>query len=229
MESSDAILQRKKHDFPNIYRRSNKATREVEKMAARLFDEILAKGIRSGQLPSRSSTAREWFRDKAKSLGKVTETRILRDDTDRLKNRVTVGKMYFFMYDAKHKDTLPYYDKFPLIFPVDKTPNGFYGINTHYLPLPLRAQLMDALYDITNNNRYDESTKLKMSYSVLKGAEKFKLFKPTFKRYLTSQVRSRFVQIEPAEWDIALFLQAEQFVGASKTKVWADSRKIIRG
>lgn len=198
-------------------------------MAAKLFDEILAKGIRAGQMPARSSTAREWFRDKAKSAGKVSESIILRDSTDRLKNKTAVGRMYFFIYDAKHKDTLPYYDNFPLIFPVDRTSNGFTGINFHYLPLQLRAQLMDALYDITNNDRYDESTKLKMSYSVLKGAERFKLFKPTFKRYLNSQVRSRFVQIEPAEWDIALFLQTEQFIGASKTKVWADSKKIIKG
>lgn len=198
-------------------------------MAAKLFDEILAKGIRAGQLPARSSTAREWFRDKAQGLGKVSESSILRDSTERLRNKTTIGKMVFFMYDAKHKATLPYYDKFPLIFPVDRTSDGFTGINFHYLPLPLRAQLMDALYDITNNDRYDETTKLKMSYGVLKGAEKFKLFKPTYKRYLTSQVRSRFVQIEPAEWDIALFLQTEQFIGASKTKVWADSKKIIRG
>lgn len=196
---------------------------------AKIFDEVLAKGIRAGQLPARSSTAREWFRDKAKSLGKVSETKILRDDTSRLKNRTAIGKMYFFVYDAKHKATLPYYDKFPLIFPVDRAPGGFTGINFHYLPLPMRAQLMDALYDITNNNRYDETTKLKLSYGVLKGAEKFGLFKPAFKRYLNSQVRSRFVLIEPAEWDVALFLQSEQFVGASKTKVWADSRKIIRG
>jgi hypothetical protein len=198
-------------------------------MASKLFDEILAKGIRAGQLPARSSTAREWFRDKASSLGKVSESSILRDSRERLKNKTAVGRMFFFMYDAKHKDTLPYYDKFPLIFPVDRTADGFTGINFHYLPLQMRAQLMDALYDITNNNRYDETTKLKMTYGVLKGAEKFKLFRPTFKRYLTSQVRSRFVQIEPAEWDIALWLQTEQFIGASKTKVWADSKKIIRG
>jgi hypothetical protein len=196
---------------------------------AKLFDEILAQGIRSGQIPARTSSAREWFRNKAKSVGKVSEQKILRGDTDRLKNRTTIGKMYFFMYDAKHKDTLPYYDKFPLIFPVDRVKGGFYGLNMHYLPLPLRAQLMDALYDITSNERYDESTKLKLSYGVLKGAEKFKLFKPTFKRYLTTQLRSRFVEISPAEWDIALFLNSEQFIGASKTKVWADSRKIIRG
>lgn len=198
-------------------------------MASKIFDDILVKGIKSGQVPARSSTAREWFREKAKSIGRVSETRILRDDTDRLKNQFAIGRMYFFVYDAKHKDTLPYFDKFPLIFPVDRVQGGFYGINFHYLPLKLRAQLMDALYDITNNNRYDESTKLKLSYGVLKGAEKFKPFKPAFKRYLRSQLRSRFVQIEPAEWDIALFLNSEQFVGASKTKVWADSRKIIRG
>jgi hypothetical protein len=198
-------------------------------MVARIFDDILLKGIRSGQMPARTGAAREWFREKAKSVGKVEETKILRDSTDRLKNRVAVGKMYFFVYDAKHKDTLPYYDKFPLIFPVDRTPKGFYGINVHYLPLQLRAQLMDALYDITNNQRYDDTTKLKLSYNILKGAEKFKLFKPTFKQYLNSQVRSRFIQIEPSEWDIALFLQSEQFEGATKTKVWADSKKIIRG
>jgi hypothetical protein len=198
-------------------------------MAAKLFDEILSKGIRAGQVPARSSTAREWFRNKAQGLGKVSETTILRTDRDRLKNRGVIGKMYFFMYDAKHKDTLPYYDMFPLIFPVDRVQGGFYGINMHYLPLQLRAQLMDALYDVTNNNRYDESTKLKLSYGILKGAEKFSLFKPTFKRYLNSQVRSRFVQVDSSEWDIALFLNSEQFVGASKTKVWADSRKIIRG
>lgn len=198
-------------------------------MASRLFDDILVKGVKSGQLPARSSTAREWFREKAKGLGKVSESEVLRSGSDRLKNRITPGKMYFFMYDAKHKKTLPYYDTFPLIFPVERTQGGFYGLNMHYLPLKMRAQLMDALYDVTNNNRYDESTKLRLSYGILKGAEKFELFKPTFKRYLNSQVRSRFIQIEPSEWDIALFLQTEQFVGASKTKVWADSRKIIKG
>lgn len=196
---------------------------------AKVFDSILLQGIRSGQMPARSSSAREWFREKAKSVGKVSEQKILRGDTDRLKNKTTIGKMFFFMYDAKHKSTLPYYDKFPLIFPVDRVQGGFYGLNFHYLPLKLRAQLMDALYDITNNDRYDESTKLKLSYGVLKGAEKFDLFKPTFKRYLTSHVRSRFVEVYPSEWDIALFLNSEQFIGASKTKVWADSKKNIKG
>jgi len=195
---------------------------------ASLFSDILIKGIKSGQVPARSIAAREWFRNKAKDAGKVSETVVLKSDRARLKNRTAAGKMYFFMYDAKHKKTLPYYDAFPLIFPIERTSDGFFGINMHYLPLPLRAKLMDALYDVTNNEKYDDTTKLQLSYSILKSTEKFQLFRPTFKRYLNSQVRSRFVEVHSTEWDIALFLNTEQFIGASKTKVWADSRQSMK-
>lgn len=191
----------------------------------KLFDDILLKGIRAGQMPARTSTARLWYRDKAKSLGRVQESTILRGDTDRLKNRSAIGKMYFFLYDPKHKKTLPYYDSFPLIFPVSKTENGFYGINFHYLPYELRAKLMDALYDVVSNTKYDDTTKLKLSYTILKSAEKFKPFQPAFKQYLNAHVRSRFVQIHPTEWDIALFLDVAQFEKASQTTVWRDSKR----
>jgi hypothetical protein len=64
----------------------------------------------------------------------------------------SIGKMYTFFYDPKHKETLPYYDLFPLIFVVGPAAGGFLGINLHYLPPVLRAKLMDSLYQILNNN-----------------------------------------------------------------------------
>ena len=113
----------------------------------------------------------------------------------------------------------------PLIFPYKKVKGGFYGLNMHYIPLPLRAKLMDALYDTANNTQYDETTRLKLSYKILDKAAKFKEFRPCVKRYLNSQVQSKFMYVFPSEWDIALFLPTERFVGASKTSVWADSRR----
>lgn len=145
------------------------------------------------------------------------------------KQNQAVGKMYFFFYDPKWKKELPYYDRFPLIFPVGPAKGGFYGINVHYLPYRLRAKLMDALYDITNNKKFDESTKLKLSYDLLKSTEKFKEFKPCFKHYLNDHLKSRFLLVESAEWDIALFLPVANFEKASQSTVWSDSRKIIRG
>jgi hypothetical protein len=99
----------------------------------------------------------------------------------------------------------------------------------HYLPLQLRAKLMDALYQTANNDSYDESTRLRINYNILNSSSKFRHFKPCIKHYLTGQVKSRFLYVYPSEWDIALFLPLERFEGANKSTVYADSRKIIRG
>lgn len=209
-----------------------------------VFSDLLAKGIRQGQVPARTDAAREWYRKQAKGIAKsgskagvsgdaLIQTAGREQGRAKSINRSTsprfYGEMYTFEYDPKLKGKLPYYDMFPLIFPINKAKGGFLGINFHYLPPTMRAQLMDALYTITNNKSYDESTRLKISYDVLNRASKFRFFKPAIKHYLTTNVRSRLVYINPAEWDIALFLPTARFVGASKQKVYADSRKIIRG
>jgi hypothetical protein len=200
-------------------------------MVAKLFDKILLKGIRSGQVPARTDAAREWYRNqaaKATKKGPIDSTKIQNELKDRRQDVTAIGNMYFFAYEAKHADKLPYYDQFPLIFPIGPAPGGFLGLNMHYLPPVLRAKLMDALYDTVTNDKYDETTRLNLSYKVLNGASKFNEFKPTIKHYLNVQTRSRFFYVNPTEWDIALFLPTAKFVGATKSKVYADSRKIIR-
>lgn len=192
-----------------------------------IFDEILSKGIRAGQIPAKEQQARNWYRDTASKFKNVNERNLMMGDVDRLANQIRVGHMFMFYYDAKHKATLPYFDRFPMIFPFKKVKGGFMGINLHYLPHVMRARLMDALYDVSSNDRYDETTKLRLSYNILDNAAKYKWFKPCVKHYLFEHVRSRFLYIYPAEWDIALFLPLERFQGASKSKVWADSKKLI--
>ena len=196
---------------------------------ATVFDDLLLRGVRKGEIPARTQQSRDWFRQQAKQStvrGDKGAMKIVRDKS-RMTNRSAMGKMYFFYYDPKHKQTLPYYDRFPLIFKVAQVKGGFTGLNMHYLPHRLRAKLMDALYDSTNNKKYDETTRLRMTYQTLQAATKYKWFKPTFKQYLTSQVRSRFIEVSPSEWDIALFLPVEAFEKSRKTSVWSDSRNAI--
>jgi hypothetical protein len=195
-----------------------------------LFDELLTKGIRQGKIPAKTSEARDWYRGQAQEYKRVRENDFFgkKGDKERMASRPILGGMYMYEYSAKHKDTLPYYDRLPLIFPYKSVKGGFYGLNMHYLPLPLRAKLMDALYETANNKAYDETTKIKISYKILDKAAKFKEFRPCVKRYLTSQVTSKFMYVYPSEWDIALFLPTERFVGASKTKVWSDSKGKIQ-
>ena len=86
---------------------------------------------------------------------------------------------------------------------------------------------MDSLYDVTSNNRYDETTKLRINYQILNSASKFRYFKPCIKQYLFNQMQSKFVYVYPSEWDIALFLPLERFTKASKSQVWAETRKLV--
>ena len=197
-------------------------------MPASKFDELLAKGIRQGKIPARTSSARKWYRGQAEKVT-TSPRNLMTREADRLVNKQGVGNMYAFFYDPKTKAKLPYYDTFPLVFPIKKLPDGFLGINMHYLPYQFRARLMDALYTITNNKKYDETTKLRISYDILNAASKFKFFRPTIKRYLSEKVKSRFLYINPTEWDIAIFLPVERFQKASKETVWNESRKSIGG
>lgn len=193
-----------------------------------IFDDLLARGVRQGQIPARSKEAREWFRTKARETrSSQAYPKSILDSADRKKPRLGPGRMMMFFYDPKTKQDLPYYDRFPLIFFVQPAPGGFHGINLHYLPPKLRAVMMDNLYEISSDRKYNEDTRIELSYKILSGASKYKYYKPTFKHYLFNHVKSRIIEVSSAEWDIALFLPTERFEKASKTTVWNDSRKMI--
>lgn len=203
---------------------------------AAIFDELLLRGVKKGQIPARTQDAREWYRTAARKSGSHVPAKLVRsgsNDPSRGRSQIRVGDMYLYHYEPKHKKTLPYYDRFPLVFPFKKVPKGWLGINMHYLPLPLRAKLMDNLYSLASNRKYDETTRLRMNYDMLNGAAKFRLFKPTIHRYLVHHVESKMVYINPSEWDIALFLPLERFYEnksrIKKGQVYKDSRAMLRG
>lgn len=193
---------------------------------ATLFADYLKKSP-PAELKQGSRAARDWFRTKALSVRTVRDNSITNTTMPfrRLQSLSvnSIGKMYMFVYDPKHKDTLPFYDTFPLIFPIAFYGDSFLGINLHYLSPVLRAKLMDALYQTINNKKYDNTTKLRLSYQVLASASKFKWFEPCVHKYLFSHVGSQFIYIAPDEWDFALMLPTERFQGATKQQVFRDS------
>ena len=191
-----------------------------------VFTDILNQGRQSFMRPG-FVDSRDWFRDKAKEVASVNLTRLINGNAELQRSKIQPGFMYLFSYDPKYKDDLPYYDRYPLVFPFSVDGEGFTGINMHYLPHVLRARLMDALYNLVSNQNFDEKTKLRMSYDILNAASRYKYFKPCIKRYLYSQLRTRFLLIPSNEWDIALFLPLERFT-TNKSIVFRDTNAIVR-
>lgn len=200
-------------------------------MTSYIFQTLAQKGkVDSVQTKDREY-ARDWFRDTARRVKTVNRAKMMNDPQNVVETLSTqsIGKMYSFFYDPKNKDTLPYYDQFPLIFMIGPKDKGFMGINLHYLPPVFRAKLMDSLYTIINNQRYDQTTKLKISYELLNNASRFRYFKPCLKHYLFDHVQSHFLNIQPEFWDAALMLPTEKFRKADIDTVWNQSRSRVNG
>ena len=134
--------------------------------------------------------------------------------------------MYF--YDPKMKETLPYYDRFPLTIMIDGAPGGFYGLNLHYLNYGVRARFLDELMALAPNNIKDTTRLIKLRYDLLQSVRKFKEFKPCFKHYLGDHVVSQFSRVPMTDWEIAIFLPVEQFKKKSKASIWNESLRIAR-
>ena len=163
-----------------------------------------------------------WYREKIQEFGKPGAMDLIRDG--KRNNKPFYGKLNMFFYDPKHKKTLPYYDTFPLVLPLERYPDGFLGINMHYLPIPLRIKLLDRLVDYSNNTKFDESTRLMVDYNKLK---KVRLIRPTIHRYLSGYTKSQFRRIDADEFTIATLLPVQRFKKASESAVWKESRGMI--
>lgn len=190
---------------------------------AYLIDRIKESLEKEGFKSTHSRRALTWLRAKIQNLNPTKQA--LYADKSRLKNNAIIGKMYFYFYDPKTKDKLKYYDTFPLVLPIEEYADGFLGLNLHYIHPKQRIILLDRLSDFATNKKYDKTTKLRLSYELLSNLSKSYEHNPCIKRYLYSHIKSRFLEISADEWDIAALLPVENFVGATKNKVFTESRK----
>ena len=138
------------------------------------LDDIKSELYKSGA-SVKNREASDWFVRKIRSMGQSASKNTLLRDKGRSTVDTAMGRMYFFAYDPKTKDKLPYYDTFPLIFIIEEYQDGFLGLNLHYLNLRDRAMLLNRLTEYRSNSRYDMTTRLKMSYQTILSPRRLRL------------------------------------------------------
>ena len=195
-------------------------------MAVSYIDRLQAQAYKAG-IEKNTEKSLNWFKRQLIGMKTINRQNLIKDDNLKPRSAPLPGRMFMYFYDPKHKKTLPYYDRFPLIFMVEKAERGFYGLNLHYLPHKQRAIFFDKLTDYTTNERYNLTTRLRLSYNLLKGSSRLSAFAPCFKHYLSEHVRSRMVEVPASDWETVLFLPSENFKKKNKNQVWTDSRKMI--
>ena len=166
-------------------------------MSKTVFDRILDK--------TTGPKSYDWYRKQVRDMTTPGAKSLI--SRGKATRRPKYGVMNLFGYDAKHKAKLDYYDKFPLILPLEPAPGGFRGINFHYLPFGARVAFLRQLSEFASDSNFDKRTRYAINY------ENNQYFKKTTKHYLFSQVRTSFLNIPADEMAIAIFLPVARFVG----------------
>ena len=164
-----------------------------------------------------------WYRSQVNKIASgTTAQQLFRQG--KLARRPSVGRLNLFGYNPKLRKTLPYYDVFPLVLPLEAFAGGFIGMNFHYLPPLLRMRLLERMQATATDRDFDKDTKFDVTYNDVK---RLSIVKPTIKKYLYSYVQTGFLRINADEAATAIFLPVQRFKKASEAKVYADSRRFI--
>lgn len=180
------------------------------------------------QLQRRSKESLTWFRNRVRRIRTNSEQFYKQSDLQKSR-RFLEGRMFTFFYDPKTKDKLPYYDTFPCVMIVETYGSGFLGLNVHYLPPRIRIRFLEKLFEYTNNEEFDETTRLRITWNLLSSVTKLRASRAAVKRYLYSHVEGSALLVEPKYWDIVSFLPTASFKGASMVDVYRDTRNKIDG
>lgn len=186
-------------------------------MATNPFDKLRQQGADSDK-------SAQWFQAQVSKLGKINTNQLLKQG--KLVNQILPGFMYLFGYDPKMKDTLPYFDRFPLVLPFRKIPGGFVGLNLHYIPYMIRIRMLQQLHQYASDDTMSEKTRVRLSWNIISGSSRLKPLHACVKHYLLEQVQTRFMIVPYSDWVIASQLPIDNFVGARKDTVFRDSRRM---
>lgn len=161
----------------------------------------------------------EWFQNKAMQAGPQAARTKLLNAEDRQQDDTFAGKLYFYRYDAKTKNKLEMWDKYPLCMVLEKKSDGFLGLNLHYLSPGQRKTLLK-LFDKYSKDYHIETgtttgkgvSNWELLIKSINGTRAAALPKKCLKRYLFTHVRSKFIEIYPDEYDKAIQLPIDLWI-----------------
>ncbi len=104
-------------------------------------------------------------------------------------DEVIPGKMYFFEYDPKLRETLPRYDTYPLVYVIDRGKDNFLGFNLHYAKPKLRPSLVKSI--LNKVARFPEET---------------------IHRYIFKHADNLFFEVKDEDWEFISALPLEKFI-----------------
>ena len=151
-------------------------------------------------------------------LKQLEETKQIKLQDVRRKNRKTLindGNLYVFNYNPKTAEKLEFYDITPCVFVIDVLPDGFLGLNLHYLPPSERNRL---LYFIKQSSKQGNFLSL-----IQQIKQKYPYYNKIIKRYLYTHIITNIHMIENKYYPLVANLPLGKFMKEDIKSVYRDT------
>lgn len=170
------------------------------------------------------------FRAQAHELGRQPIAKNQRKSISWFKNRVSnalrsrkvqrpyKGNMYVFAYDAKTKDKLAYWDKFPCVLCLGLHKGYMLGLNLHYIPPKEREKFLERILRYANTKTVTNSTKLIVDWGRVRN---IKFSKHMVKLYILKRVKGSLEEVKPHDWYNVIHMPLQQFVAKNGRNISA--------
>lgn len=167
----------------------------------------------------------EWF----KKLLKTTVGKEAGEDYSKGDRRnINSGSMLFFKYPNPKTplNKLKMFDKYPLIILLRKSGRHFLGINSHWIPKPLKEPLLKMIIKL-NSQRIKNDKTIQITYQEIKEfLVRNGLDKIAVKKYLINRIVG-LQYIPYKEWKYQLMLPTEKIITDSSVTA-KDVEDLIR-
>lgn len=221
-------LSRYKEEIKAEYARQSKASKKKKGPLSKAEQKRRMINSFRSQLKSRLADAGAAINNKSERWFKDTIRKSIRGKSV---TKPIPGKMYTFIYDAKYKDTLPYWDKYPLIIYLGNwsAKNGnrlMQGLNLHYIPPRARQEMLEDLLVHSNTSTITSKTRLNINWNTVKNMNGSS---EMIKNYLPGHIKGQLIEIEPKDWVNVIWMPSQQMISKGKRysarKVWTNSMR----
>jgi len=207
-------------------------------MDKNIINQILEKAEDKNFKSDYAPIALKWYRRYISSRYKKVSRNVIRHSPNvRQVVRPVRGGMYTFKYVPKGKDSLPYYDSWPLIIPFRRMSGGrIHAFNLHYLPPKLRMKILWKLSPLLMEKElideqsaeegqsadYYDLNALNIRYDFT-GRGGLKMLRKCTRTYILNNIRGKLIEFPTQTWPVVAFLPIARWRKEKDPKhIWKD-------
>ena len=215
LKAGQTLVKRKQPKQSTVQEQRIESTLDthIKFLTEESFFQKAHKVAKQKSLLTRNKVTRDFYHDYAAEYGVNYRSRQMIKTGGKKSNNILIGRMYFFRYEPSMPEEE--YDNWPLVISLYEDADNISGVNFHHMDYKNRIIQLGRMLDFLNNQTYEKTSRLYASKfrKTLWNHRLFRHSKASYRQYRTDQIKSKIIEVHPMDWELAITVPTERFLG----------------